>query len=477
LIFWPHLVWDRTGGIVIRLSPTIWGGLALLFATAPAIAGEASDSRAGALATRGQFEREKVMLRMLASPPMRDAIGRLQALYRADPQGSTATGEATIRRGVDAIAMAAVSYVVSDPARPVAMWTANAPHRWAGMDVPRSGYGIDNPDNAYRNFAVEGGSRYLIRGKVNHPGPIEQHFTLMDSIPGTTPLTVEGGGFLATLRSDELQIAPDGTFTISVDSDPADGRQNHLRMPPQGTFLLIVRDLFTDWRQLPITLDVERVAGEPSSPPDENELAHRAAALLDKIGPYWLDYDNRFVYSRPVNQVNAPRQRPGGRGFSTSGHFDLARGEALVVTLDPLGAASLGFQLTDPWGVAYEYRDRTSSLNNAQAKPNPDGTFTYVIAATDPGAYNWLDPDGFSAGMFAIRWQGLPPGADAAQAIRDIRRVPLDGLRQALAPTTVFITKAERKRQRAERLSQYDRRLCGDLRPADCARWTPVAAP
>lgn len=414
------------------------------------------------------------MLRILASPPMRRAIARLETLYRADPQGATATGAATIRRGVDAIAMAAVSYVVvGDPARPVALWTANAPHRWAGLHVPRSGYGIDNPDNVYRNFAVAGGSRYVIRGKIARPGPIEQHFALIDSIPGTTPLTAEGGTMLATLRSDEMQIAPDGTFAITVDSDTAEGRPNHLRMPATGTFLLIVRDLFTDWKQGPITIEVERVAGPPTPPPGEAEMATRAAELLDTIGRYWLDYDNRFVYSRAVNQVQPPRRRPGGRGFSTGGHFALAPGEALVVTVDPISAASLGFQLTDPWGVAYEYRHRTSSLNAAQAKPNSDGTLTYVIAARDPGAYNWLDPEGFGSGMFAIRWQGLPVGADPALAVRGVQRVAIPALREALPRGTPFVTKAQRKLQRAERERDYGRRLCGGLRPTTCARWTP----
>lgn len=437
-------------------------------------AANAPDRSAGVLATQGQYDREVIMLRVLASQSMRRAVARLEARYRADPQGATKAGAATIRRAVDSIALAAVSYIVGgNPARPVALWTTHAPHRWAGMAVPGSGYGIDNPDNVYRNFAVAGGSRYLIRGRITRPGPIEQHFTLMDSIPGTTPLTAEGGTMLATLRSDQMEIAPDGSFTITIDSDAAEGRRNHLKMPPAGNFLLIVRDLFTDWNQVPIMLEVERVSGPESPPLSEAEMADRAAALLDQIGPYWVDYDNRFVYSRPVNQVSTPRQRPGGRGFSTAGHFSLSLNDALVVTIDPLGAASLGFQLTDPWGVAYEYRNRTSSLNNTQARPNSDGTLTFVIAQRDPGVHNWLDPQGFGSGIFAIRWQGLPVGAEPGPSVRSVKRVPIAGLRQALPEGTVFVTKAQRKAQRVQRAREYARRLCGALRPDACARWKP----
>jgi hypothetical protein len=31
------------------------------------------------------------------------------------------------------------------------------------------------------------------------------------------------------------------------------------------------------------------------------------------------------------------------------------------------------------------------SLNKAQSEPNADGTWTYVLANTDPGVHNWVD--------------------------------------------------------------------------------------
>jgi hypothetical protein len=81
----------------------------------------------------------------------------------------------------------------------------------------------------------------------------------------------------------------------------------------------------------------------------------------------------------------------GRLGFVSSGHFQLGNNEALVVTLDRLRADYLGFQLSDPWGVAPEYGSRNGSrngsLNRSQAKANPDGTYIYVIAADDPGVY------------------------------------------------------------------------------------------
>jgi hypothetical protein len=308
---------------------------------------------------------------------------------------------------------------------------------------------------------LDGAARYEIRGRFPSSRPVELHFTVMDAIPGTKSLAAEGGGIVATLRSDAMQIAGDGSFSISIDSEPAGSRRNHLQLPREGRFPLFVRDLFGDWtRQAPVELEIERRGGPAlAAAPTIEALAARAAELLGVLAPYWLDYNDRFIYSRPVNQVAAPRRRPGGRGLSSSGHFSLAPDEALVVTLDSLGAASLGFQLTDPWGVAYDYVDRASSLNRTQARANPDRSFTFVIAARDPGVHNWLDPSGRSAGIFAIRWQGVPEAADPERAVRSARFVSLRELRAALPAGTRFLTPEERQDQRSDRARSYALRI------------------
>ncbi len=430
--------------------------------TTPAIASTAPSASSGALANARQIALETTALRILASAPMQAEIKRVEALYAADPQGSTPTGRATIHRAAESIAMAAIQYAVGeDTDRPAVMWVVNAPHDWSGMRVPRSGYGIDNPDNVYRNIMIDGTARYEIRGRIKRPGPAEQHFELRDSIPGTAAMAAEGGKQLGTLRSDQMRIAPDGSFTVTLDSAPAGDRPNHIQTPAQGKFLLVVRDLFTDWAtQNPVALEIRRVAGPPlAPPPSDDAVARRAAALLSQMAPYWVAYDNQFVFTKPVNHIGVPRVRPGGRGFSTGGHFNLGSDEAWVVTLRPLGAASMGFQLTDPWGVAYDYVARTSSLNDAQAKPNADGSYTFVISRRDPGVYNWLDPEGHAAGLFAVRWQSLPSKAVPTDAVLDSKVVPRAQIKQSLPAGAALVTPTERKAQLAERLASYGRRL------------------
>ena len=414
------------------------------------------------LATPEQIAFERQILRVLESPAMKAEIARVEQLYAADPQGATPTGKATIARGAHSIAVAATQYAVGeDPDRPAAFWVINAPHEWSGLSFPRSGYGIDNPNNVYRNVMLSGTARYEIHGRVSPPGPVEQHFEIRESIPGTTPLNEEAGQQVATLSDAQISYAADGSFVISIDSSPADGRANHMQIPEKGTFLLIVRDLFTDWSsQNPVALDVRRIGGPPVSPPrSEDEVVARSVSLLSQIAPFWLGYFNAYVYSGKANEVSGVRVRPGGRGMSSAGHFLLKDDEALVMTLDPLGAKSMDVQLTDPWGVSYEYRNRTSSLNNAQALPNPDGTITFVISRTDPGVRNWLDPEGHAAGMFAVRWQGLQQQPRTDLAIRKAEVVRLERLKSLLPGSTGWVSQADRQKLLAERARGHARRL------------------
>ena len=67
---------------------------------------------------------------------------------------------------------------------------------------------------------------------------------------------------------------------------------------------------------------------------------------------------------------------------------------------------------------------RASTLNNRQAQPNADGTITYVLAPTDPGAGNWIDTGGVSQGVIMARWQGLPKAAQTWTGVRGAKVVP-----------------------------------------------------
>jgi hypothetical protein len=201
---------------------------------------------------------------------------------------------------------------------------------------------------------------------------------------------------------------------------------------------------------------MERVDAHPTPMPRHyTVLAARSAAILDQIAPYWLDYNNRYIYPRAANSIAPVRQRPGGRGLSSSGHYDLKANEALLIQVDPLGALSFGIQVTDPWGVAYDYDENTSSLNSRQAKIDAQGLISFVISAKDPGVANWLDAGGKSSGIVTLRWQGVPPAAPLDQAVRQVRIMDLAQLNPSLAR----VTRQARVQERQTRRKDYQVRL------------------
>ena len=412
------------------------------------------------LGTPAQRELEAKMLAVLASSEVRHQRDLARRTYAAHPLASIPDAAATLENALDSITAAMVQTAVNDdPAHPSALWAITAAHHWLGHAVPNSGYGIENPDNVYRHIPMDGASRYEIRGHLPSDPPSHLSFTLYASLPGTTEMNREGSPIRAALQ--EVEVDENGRFVISVDPEPADGRTNHIQSG-EPTALLIARDTLSDWRrESPASLEIRRVGGVSPGPRRTlQQMSERAAWLMERAIPFWLSYNDQMIYSRPVNTVQAPRRRDGGWGFSTSGHFALAEDEALVVTLDPLGARYLGFQLTDPWGVARDYVSRNGSLNASQARSNADGTVTYVIAPVDPGVHNWLDPSGLRRGLFAIRWQGVPPEvASIEHAVRSVQVMTLDALRETLPPGTAFISPEQRVHQWTERRKSYERRL------------------
>lgn len=427
----------------------------------PLIADAMVTTEKGALCTPPQKELEATVLKVFSSEAVQQQMAASRKVYETDAMGKTPSGRSTLDAALNSISMAMVETAVNgDPARPQAMWVAKAAHSWFGLDVPNSGYGIENPDNVYRHIPMDGSSSYEIRGQLPDQPPAQQSFTLYAVLPGTGKMEKEGSPIIGAL--DEVEVNADGSFTVTVGPEPAAGRPNHIQSKPQ-TALLIIRDSLTDWnREQPIPLSVHRVKGPAPGPEmTTREMAARAAALIEQTVPFWVNYDNAYVFSKPVNQVSTPRTRGGGWGYSSSGHFKLKDDEALLITLDSMGSKYLGFQLADPWGVALEYVSRTGSLSLAQTRSSADETITYVIAAKDPGVYNWLDSSGLDQGIFAVRWQGVPASVTSAKhAVQQTKVVKLNQLDTVIQDPALWVSSAERKQQLKQRKASYMRRLC-----------------
>jgi hypothetical protein len=131
----------------------------------------------------------------------------------------------------------------------------------------------------------------------------------------------------------------------------------------------------------------------------------------------------------------------------------------LVITVDPQGARYLGFQLTDPWYRSVPYWNATGSLSDKQARPNADGTITYIIATRDPGYYNWLSTGGLDDGLLLMRVENFERTPDPAKVFRDAQIVKLADLAQALPAGALRATPTERSRELALRSAGYRNRV------------------
>jgi hypothetical protein len=436
-----------------RISAGITLALAAAGA-APALA----ESTDGGLGTADQVRIEALAARVLATPEVQEARREVEDLFHRNPVAATASGGSTLDEAVrETVFAAVIDTVADDPAHPAIVWTLNAPHQWFDLSVPGARYGIDNPDNVYRLVLLDGGTHYEIKGHRHGAGPTQFGFELLDSAPGLHGI----GKHLAFLSDGDIKTDADGTFKITIDPEPAGGRPNHIQTTPAAKALLI-RDTLADWsNERPNDLEIRHLGTVDGGLPSVHQLALSAAHNLPAFAAFWLNFRDHALSKNFGGQVNVPGKvtpREGGWGFAASGQFQLQPDEALVVTLDPLGAKYVGFQLTDPWTISADYVQHQGSLNNHQAVPNPDGTFTYVIAVRDPGVANWLDTSGLTDGFFQVRWQKLSPSTNADGAIKSAKLVKLVDVPQTVGRGSDAGV-AQRSKASHDRASGYNSRL------------------
>jgi hypothetical protein len=339
-----------------------------------------------------------------------------------------------------------------DPAYPrVGRYMVPA-HEWFGRRVPGSRWAGDSPDFCYRTIPIGHGRRYRIEGRascdIENPGPPSVNYSLMGE-SNCAPVTQQ------LLDSLDMEIAADGSFTITVDDTAPEGRPNHIQTKPGADFIM-VRDALGDWlAQTPNRLAVEALDTPDRAMWDEATLAARAARNLLE-GLYYTYYCTQSGAGQPPNEVRAPLSSGAFGGmptqWGTKGNLDLAADDALVVTSNAAGAGFRNTMLTDNFHISIDYWAHTSSLNHAQMEPDTDGNFTVVVAHSDPGVHNWIDTAGLSRVIYGQRWQAFARGAEHAKPEVRARLVKLDDLEKELAGVARIDAagRAEQLRARAE---------------------------
>jgi len=236
------------------------------------------------IANRDQMAAEEDALAVLKTQTYKDARTRTAFLWRL-AYGEDARAEALpmFEEAMDEYAFNYVlKAVASDENYPRLVRDFMPPHSWFGRSLPGARMGGDNPDNCYRVGGVAHGARYEVSGKVIGRPAANVSFTLVANY-GTSVT-------LQTLDFNDVERASDGSFTITIDATPAQGRRNHLCTAP-GCKFLFVRDSMSDWNQeTPLALCLRRVDAPSADPLTIEQMAARAAHRMIEEVPlyYWF---------------------------------------------------------------------------------------------------------------------------------------------------------------------------------------------
>ncbi|MEM9257298.1 MAG: hypothetical protein AAGA91_17785 [Pseudomonadota bacterium] len=405
------------------------------------------------IATPEQHEQELNALALLEHPVVEAARERVYQHWLELMKPSTAQRSCYDRAFEEVMFSAAIWSSNQDPLRPGITTITRLAHPVAGKHIPGSRWGIDNPDSIYRVIPISGDERYVIRGNVGTNRMTENYFTLWTKDMGTVDV----------LDGSKLVLDEDGSFAITVDSDDANGRPNHVKSSAEAHEFYI-RDVLLNWdRDDPNTLSVERLGPEPSSPPMTlDEQAELTVSFMQRYAEFTTSL-SKGALRRKANDFSL-----GVSGDTTGmlrnqvyvgGHFALQDDEAFLITVNDGGAAYFTVPIANVWGTTLEIMHRTSTLNKSQLQPNPDGTYTLVLCPQDPGVHNWLDSCGFMEGMLTLRMAEFPNQRprDDLSALGEV--VKIADLHNLLPEGTAWVTPPQRFQQQSERAAAYLRRL------------------
>jgi hypothetical protein len=396
-----------------------------------------------------------------------------------------------LKQAVDEYAMgAAFQQQILNPMTPTAVMQVAPPHTWYGQDVEGSRILYDNPDTIYRFMGVNKTSTYVITGRFTGDDPADTSFSVLTGLSGTTARVLTG---------DELVRNSDGSFTITVSGSPTGPGPNHLQLTSDTT-LIAVRNTLSDWnKQDPMSLSIERTSGPPNSLfaqlggfaipfigplvtdnplltslvslipplPDPPPLLRGAfTAVIMLLG---LQMESKYINVATIDPTTGQRRQPNvltnptknaeflATQMQSAGYFQLDDDQALVVTIDPGSAGYFVVPVTNDWTITDNYWDQQTSLNIAQAKKNPDGTYTIVISPDDPDVWNWVSTGGLNQGTISIRFQDL--GNSSTLPTVSSQVVKLDDLPSVLPADTKYATMQDRLKQIADRKSGFNNRF------------------
>lgn len=289
----------------------------------------------------------------------------------------------------------------------------------------------------YRITGMRGTIPYFVMAVLTAPAPADpgaQDWAPLgrEGLTQFDPSNLKTTGFLA---SQQLIIADDGTFEITLSqNDPGPGK-NWLKLAPD-TNCILIRLVWSDRAaQTAPAMTIERMDGaapEPITPAlMANNLAWAAQGVLgyaELVRNWWQG--NQGNFSAKLNRLDFSRAQYLSNGGVPDRHvafggWEKGKDEALVLEFTPPPCEYWNFQICNIWQENLDtFEDGNGWVNNSRFVAEPDGRVRIIIAERDPGAGgNWVNSFGHDKGQWGLRFvqtQATPPVK--------LWRLPLDRL-------------------------------------------------
>ena len=311
--------------------------------------------------------------------------------------------------------------------------------------------GGPNPDYVYLSAEIDGAGVYELVGRRGTVRFVE--------------ITQQGPGMMTSLKNvekrmkfnaithdlDDLTIADDGSFRVLLSVERPEGHDGDWWQLNPEVGKLLMRKCACDWNtEIDAQVAINRLddSGEDMAPA---EIARRFSEMGDWIKGM-IDFDMELVrYYREHHGINVLLRSQWiqqGGGLATKqayydGIHEIADDEALIVEF-PVPTDCLYWQIlvADDRFSTVDWVNRQSSLNDVQARIDPDGWFRGVVSKQDPGVHNWLDKANWPWGILQARFYRADDYPEAT-----VTKVPVAEVLEHLPADTPVLTPEEREAQ------------------------------